>query len=573
MSKIVRKKAPAKKSKPVKRRLSDSSNYSDLSDEYGYSGVEDISDSEDDDEEDVNAVEEDSILKESLTPPRPAPIPDSSDDENDADDDDEEEEVEAEVEEVDADDNESTSWAGIVSEPDEDHEASDLYGDDGIFAAAATPERHVHFDVPYSDSDSTATEDDHADIFPDIFVDQHSLDPSFRREIEDDAEDSSGSGGYWDYRGHYEQFDLDDTAMVLGETPEDTGISRNASAEPSTTPVEWDTSLAEPAELDGYETDGETTEEDEIPEPIVRKKSRRPSLSSHHSHTISDVSDSEGDEPKRVRGQPRTRRVNLDRSDRKPIAVLNPVTRKMMIFTPHRRRQLDLSPEQFNVSMAAPQHSSPLFTHSANMMLSAMLSSNALGDFLGTTGPEEAFFPVNPVDFEALNTVDYSSPPSGEDEDDGEKQLDISDFITWDDDGLSSADEDPWEPSSTPMRPTTASSNASRENGVLSHLNSSTVGAFRQNQINQQLILSNQATQDSLAFSGPYNVTTIKGLKSDRFDTAAAPLTPVRRQKRQIRDFARSPLETVSAKRKASTEVDNGHKRQRSISDVNNLRI
>ncbi|KAL2203828.1 hypothetical protein CC79DRAFT_1324656 [Sarocladium strictum] len=572
MSKIVRKKAPAKKSKPVKRRLSDSSTPSDLSDEYGYSGVEDISDSEDDDEEDVNAVEEDSILKESFTPPRPAPIPDDSSDDNDADDD-EEEEVEAEVEEVDADDNESTSWAGIVSEPDEDHEASDLYADDGIFAAAATPERHVHFDVPYSDSDSTATEDDHADIFPDIFVDQHSLDPSFRREIEDDAEDSSGSGGYWDYRGHYEQFDMDDTAMVLGGTPEDTGVSRNTSAEPSTTPVDWDTSLAEPAELDGYETDGETTEEDEIPEPIVRKKSRRPSLSSHHSHTISDVSDSDGDEPKRVRGQPRTRRVNLDRSDRKPIAVLNPVTRKMMIFTPHRRRQLDLSPEQFNVSMAAPQHSSPLFTHSANMMLSAMLSSNALGDFLGTTGPEEAFFPVNPVDFEALNTVDYSSPPSGEDEDDGEKQLDISDFITWDDDGMSSADEDPWEPSSTPMRPTTASSNASRENGVLSHLNSSTVGAFRQNQINQQLILSNQATQDSLAFSGPYNVTTIKGLKSDRFDTAAAPLTPVRRQKRQIRDFARSPLETVSAKRKASTEVDNGHKRQRSISDVNNLRI
>jgi hypothetical protein len=254
MSKIVRKKAPAKKSKPVKRRLSDSSTPSDLSDEYGYSGVEDISDSEDDDEEDVNAVEEDSILKESFTPPRPAPIPDDSSDDNDADDD-EEEEVEAEIEEVDADDNESTSWAGIVSEPDEDHEASDLYADDGIFAAAATPERHVHFDVPYSDSDSTATEDDHADIFPDIFVDQHSLDPSFRREIEDDAEDSSGSGGYWDYRGHYEQFDMDDTAMVLGGTPEDTGVSRNTSAEPSTTPIEWDTSLAEPAELDGYESE------------------------------------------------------------------------------------------------------------------------------------------------------------------------------------------------------------------------------------------------------------------------------------------------------------------------------
>jgi hypothetical protein len=276
------------------------------------------------------------------------------------------------------------------------------------------------------------------------------------------------------------------------------------------------------------------------------------------------------------RGQPRTRRVNLDRSDRKPIAVLNPVTRKMMIFTPHRRRQLDLSPEQFNVSMV-PQHSSPLFTHSANMMLSAMLSTNALSDFLGTTGPEEAFFPVAPGDLDPFNSMDYSSPASCEDEDDGEKQLDISDFITWDDDAGNSSGEDgeggTWEPSSTPMRPTTASSTASRDNGVLSHLNSSTVGAFRQNQINQQLILSNQATQDSLAFSGPYNVTTIKGLKSDRFDTAAAPLTPVRRQKRHLREFARSPLEGFSAKRKASSEVDNGHKRQRSISDVNNLRI
>lgn len=320
--------------------------------------------------------------------------------------------------------------------------------------------------------------------------------------------------------------------------------------------------------------DGETTEEDDIPEPIIRKK-RRPSVSSRHSYTVSDVSESEDEDSfKAQRGQPRTRRVNLDRSDRKPIAVLNPVTRKIQIFTPHRRRQLDLSPEQFNLPQALPQESSPLFTHSANMMLSAMFSSNALGDFLGTTGPEEAFFPTDPSSILVHN--DYSSPHSGEDEDeDGEGQLDISDFITWDDDENSSGEdgERQWEPSSTPMRPTTASSTASRENGVLAHLNPSTVGAFRQNQINQQLILSNQATQDSLAFSGPYNVTTIKGLRSDRFDTATAPLTPVRRQKKQLKELTRSPLENVSAKRKASAEVDNYHKRQRSISDVNNLRI
>lgn len=248
---------------------------------------------------------------------------------------------------------------------------------------------------------------------------------------------------------------------------------------------------------------------------------------------------------------------------------MNPLTRKMMIFTPHRRRQLDLSPEQFNFSTwNLEETASPLLSNSANMMLSAMFSSNTFGDFVNaqTMGPAEAFFPFP----SETGAVDGSSSPHSaeDDEDEVEKNLDISDFITWDDDGSSGDEEDPnnWPPSSTPVRPTTGSS----EMEVLGHLNSETVGAFRRNQINQQLILSNQATQDSLAFSGPYNYTTIKGLKSDRFDTAGIPLTPIRRQRRQD---ARSPLETVSAKRKASTEASNRHKKQRSISDVNLLRI
>lgn len=241
-----------------------------------------------------------------------------------------------------------------------------------------------------------------------------------------------------------------------------------------------------------------------------------------------------------------------------------------MIFTPHRRRQLDLSPEQFNFPWAIEEQSSPILSNSANMMLSAMFSSNTFGDFVNpqTMGPAEAFFPFP----SEAGTADESSSASihGE-EDEAEKKLDISDFITWDD-GDSSGDEGndgTWEPSSTPLRPTTASS----ELDVLSHLNSDTVGAFRRNQINQQLILSNKATQDSLAFSGPYNYSAIRGLKSDRFDTAGIPLTPIRRQKKHASDVTRSPLESVSAKRKASSEVGNGHKRHRSISDVNFLRI
>lgn len=287
---------------------------------------------------------------------------------------------------------------------------------------------------------------------------------------------------------------------------------------------------------------------------------------------MSEISDSDAESPvKGQRGQPRVGRYNLDRSDKKPIAVLNPLTRKMMIFTPNRRRQLDLSPEQFNLPWAIEEQSSPILSNSANMMLSAMFSSNTFGDFVNTQamGPAEAFFPFQ----SEANTADESSsaPSMHGDDDDGEKQLDISDFITWDD-GDSSGEEgegDNWEPSSTPVRPSTACS----EREVLSHLNSETVGAFRRNQINQQLILSNQATQDSLAFSGPYNYTALKGLKSDRFDTAAVPLTPIRRHKKHLSELARSPLESVSAKRKASGDVSSNHKRQRSISDVNFLRI
>ncbi len=286
------------------------------------------------------------------------------------------------------------------------------------------------------------------------------------------------------------------------------------------------------------------------------------------------MTDSESEPVQNRRGQPRIGRFKLDRSDKKPIAVLNPHTRKMMIFTPNRRHQLDLSPEQFNFPWPVEDQSTPLLSHSANMMLSAMISSNTFGDFVNpqTMGPAEAFFPFPTEDAADGNSSSVDGDGDG-DGDDAEKNVDINAFVSWD--GSSSSDNQDetgnWEPSSTPMRPTTASS----EIDVLSHLNPETVGAFRRNQINQQLILSNQATQDSLAFSGPYNYTALKGLKSDRFDTAGIPLTPVRRHKKRMSDMARSPLEKASAKRKASAGDDAaaGHKRQRSISEVNLLRI
>jgi hypothetical protein len=244
----------------------------------------------------------------------------------------------------------------------------------------------------------------------------------------------------------------------------------------------------------------------------------------------------------------------------------------MMIFTPYRRHQLDLSPEQFNFQNFPLWNSdqmSPMLSNSGGLMMGAMFSSHTFGDFMNTqaVGPAEAFFPVL---IEGEETDEDS--PDNTQEDEAERRLKISDFITLDDGDSVNNDDDEDDPWSDGQRFTPRPSTAGSDGELLSHLTPATVASFRRNQLNQQLMMSTMATQDSLVFSGPYNHTAVKGLKSDRFQTAGAPLTPIRRHKKQLSDLGRSPTESVSQKRKASGEHF-GHKRQRSISDVNALRI
>ncbi|KAF6821723.1 hypothetical protein CPLU01_12435 [Colletotrichum plurivorum] len=581
MSRNVRNKSSAASRKAAKRRDSITSSSSfDLSDDGGYSAVEEISDSSDDDEDDVVAAEEEHILHEVLPPsisssPRPPIVQEDDEEEDEDDDDDDQDQDDDDEEDGAADVEDSASWDGIMSDVDESV-ASDHHH---LQQQTEPIERHVRFDVPSSDSDSTDTEDDHADFFPDIFVDQSALDPAFRREIENDDEndESENSTSFWDYNGPdygfqgYGDVDSDiEDDLIQGPAENDTPIATpmtTGDVSEVPTPV---AAFEEPQELDGYETDGDTTEEDE-PEPVPRRKIKRPEL------PADQWDDSDTDLPvKGERGQPRVGRFNLDNSERKPIAVVNPISRKMMIFTPHRRRHLDLSPEQFNFSyMDMPpmdeNQNSPMFSNSAQIMMSAMFSSNSFGDYLNTQamGPAEAFFPFQ----SEPNTPDESSEMEIEDEDEIEKSLDINDFIEFDDTrSLDGDEETQWDedgPNSTPARPRTASSDVD----LHSHINPSNVGAFRRDQINQRLILSDKATQDSLALSSPYNYTALRGLKSDRFETAAVPLTPMRRSKKQLRDLARSPLESMSQKRKASSEIPMDHKRQRSLSEVTLLGI
>jgi len=318
--------------------------------------------------------------------------------------------------------------------------------------------------------------------------------------------------------------------------------------------------MAQSPELDGYETDGDTTEED-VPEPCpVKKKTRRPEPDEDD-----EMSDSDETPIKSNKGQPRVGHFNLDKSGKKPIAVLDPITKRMLIFTPHKHRQLDLSPEQFNFAVFnRVEQSSPMGTNMSTFVMNAMFSSNTFGDFMN--GPEldwdnpEALLapipmPVNTNLGEDSFDLDLLGP------DEGEKNLDISNFIKseW-----SETDEE-----ETDARPSTAVSDMD----ILPQLTSANVGAFRQNQITHQLLFGAHDSPDLIAFSTPFDDSPFMGLRADMIGNAGVPLSPMRRRKSSSSHPPTSPIESVLQKRKSSGDQEQAHKRQRSISDVALLKV
>ena len=311
--------------------------------------------------------------------------------------------------------------------------------------------------------------------------------------------------------------------------------------------------------------------------------------------SIDSSSESETETPIRTNpGKPRVGRFNLSRSDKKPIGVVDPTTGKMIIFTPRRQNQLDLSPESLQVDFTrADLNVSPLARNPGFIMMGAMVSSNTFGDFMNMQpyGPAEAFFPTS----DALTGEDsddsYLADLQEEDED--ESMLKLEDFITF---GETSSDDETaraadWNDDleSSPTRAKSESKSTSETDAIssaahklLTHFdqNPDAVGAFRRNQINQQLIYSDKASQESLAFSGPYHYGTLRGIKSGSMEAVTAPITPIRRQKRSmvgpIFAFSNllvqqsSPLNMYSSQKRKASHIHDGvpHKRHRSISDM-----
>jgi hypothetical protein len=267
MSRNARQKYPvaAVTAAAAKRRGSDTSDSSltNLSDDDGYSAVEDISDSEDESEEAVHAAEEEHMISSVSrhTGARGSPRPGDDEDEDDADEEDEDEDDEDALEDEvnDNEDDDSDSWNGILSDIDNTAGSTPAASGFLLDQDVASVERHVRFaGVSDSDSDSTTTDasNDIDEFFPDIFVAQSALDPAFRREIEHDPDESSNSGTFWDFHGIYEHptGNPNDEAVVDsasdGSTPVATPAASQALSDPFT-PVQ----SGQVQELDGYESE------------------------------------------------------------------------------------------------------------------------------------------------------------------------------------------------------------------------------------------------------------------------------------------------------------------------------
>jgi hypothetical protein len=184
---------------------------SDHSSDDDYAGVDLISDTEED-EPDVEVAEEQAIIE-------------SEEDDNDDN-----------VLQPDNDEDQS-SWAGFDLDDEPTFGGGDPLFDEQItrtstpnmYAEATawevTNSRRVRFDL--SDSDSSDTE---VNIFPDIFLDQNSLDPQFRQTIENDYNNDnddppSSEGSYWDFRGD----EVDMTENVEVEDDEESDGSTGSS--------------------------------------------------------------------------------------------------------------------------------------------------------------------------------------------------------------------------------------------------------------------------------------------------------------------------------------------------------
>lgn len=302
-------------------------------------------------------------------------------------------------------------------------------------------------------------------------------------------------------------------------------------------------------ELTPTPADGETTEEDEPVLIPCRRTTPDPPVHCDASPVN--------------KGKSPAGRLLL-RHRNKPICILNPHTRKMMIIPPQQRPRITVP------QILAPFPSLDHFGIHETMVNAAQSSSskNLEDVWLDTPlfgpifRPAATQFPNFhiPEQLKQLPESEESWNEEEEAENDSDK-FDMEAFIDMSglsDDGATE-DKKPAGDEGDVEGPTTAGV------ALYQHLHGTgRVGAFRKNQDNQKLISNGVATQESLAFSNPLYHGTLRGIKQGNLQGASTPLTPERRPKRSMFPS----METSQGKRKVSEVDERPRKRPRTFTDA-----
>lgn len=547
---------------PAKKRSKRAATYDiDNSSSDDYEGVDDITDS-DEEEKDVEEAESraliDEISDEDLqTTPRPSQDMDEMSNADSRDD--------------------QASWNGFEEYGDQPFfnaemaraPDANLFQDATTLSESEPDTRRVRFAVAddLSDSSSNASDDsDHG--FPDLFVGLNDLDPTFRREVENDADEDIGSSDWsmYDFErpggsSHQIERQVEDDS---DETSDST--SGNDESDISSKQLVFLNFII----LTILADDGETTEEEDLPERRyvpARSVLRQP------------VNESTSDEEEIVirRTSPKTPRLHNSRNaprlgiwshtPERPYAMFDSSRKRMRLVKAQIQRRYSFADAplflpKINGDILPPQEMSPMISNSANLMMSAMYNEVENMQLFGgnVLGPPEAFFPFTNID--ANGHISQDSPDSFDEDDieDAELQLlAMDDLIAFPDDDDDDEDELPTDGEMTTPRPTTVNSEDQVHPLLMSR---GLVGAFRNNQNNHRILSSSNVSQNSLLFSGRFNSTAIQGIREGHINAAGAPITPLRKQRRVPMDS--SPLATLTSKRKSDSD-HRGHKRYKSM--------
>lgn len=454
------------------------------------------------------------------------------------------------------------TWEGISEYPD-GIEDMVLFGQDSIDGEWQTKTEQIVTDGESDDCtpiyracslhfDSSDDEIEmFDDVFPDIFIDKDKLASSFRRQIDYDVSDD---GSYWEPEGADAMYNLPETNVnsYTDTFPKDNGEAS-----------ESDSSF-----YSGYESDisGETTDDD-LPNEYYTQPRQRTAHSS-------DV-ESEGE----ISYTPRL--YSWKHTSDKPFATVSSNCKKMVLFN-------------VRVSQASSLQKclqQPLTIEPSSIISPSMINSNAgspssavhqtlfnedLNKIL-TLGPLETYYPWKISTGEEIFSHGSSSwyDTDAENSSTDATITNLDEFINFESDENTGSDENQEVQSSDfagarnslPNKANLISTISENQvHPLLSHFNRGVVGSWRQKQNIHQLLHRNIASPDSLAFGGnQFMEGTLKGVKNGRLRHANTPITPARKQRAMSAVAMRtiSLATSVQNKRKHGADDENGQIQKR----------